>query len=85
MFKKEFGRMKISGGVRLKTKGKNPVCQICGNPVLPGEYGVLVKSLGETPREHHHACLVKVFEFLKENAPNQAAAPDAGNVADNNQ
>jgi len=69
MFKKQFGKMIVTGGIRQKSRGKNPICQICSKPVLDGDHGVLIKALGEYKREHHYMCLMEVFEFLATQMP----------------
>lgn len=64
MFKKQFGKMSISGGIRIKTKGKKPTCQICEQKIIEGDLGIQIKALGEQPREHHFDCIMQVFSFL---------------------
>jgi hypothetical protein len=66
MEEKRFRRMKIIVGTRKKMRGRPPLCQICEKPVVAGDRGVLIKALGEMPREHHYQCLLKVFNWLKE-------------------
>jgi hypothetical protein len=66
MEKKKFGIMQIIVGTRKETRGRPPLCQICEKQVVAGDRGVLIKALGEMPREHHYQCLLKVFNWLKE-------------------
>ena len=60
-----IGNVHILGGIKSKTKGKHPTCNLCLSNILSGEHGVMIKSLGEYKREFHHKCLVNMLETIK--------------------
>ena len=64
MESKRWGKFKVVFGKRLKTRGRNPICPMCENPVLPDQYGMYIRSLGEYGREFHDDCIRKFAKWI---------------------
>jgi len=66
MITKQWGKLKVVYGKRKKTRGKRPICPMYEKPVLPGQYGMYVRSLGEYGREFHSECIKDFADWVLE-------------------
>ena len=71
MFDKTFGNVRVAGGTKLKPRGKKTICPVCGDKIQEGDQCVTIKCLGEMKREYHHACLLKITQFIYDNKPEE--------------
>jgi len=65
MYEFKMGRLFVIGGIRKKTRGKKPTCQICEKTILENEEALSIKAIGEYERSHHYKCLMKLFNKIK--------------------
>jgi hypothetical protein len=68
MLKTTIGKIKISSGMRKKSKTIYPTCKICGEKIKEGDFTVTIHKVGEMQTELHNVCAIKLSEIINKAA-----------------